>query len=943
MEKPCNLGVPQLSNEMQLSIMNMVKRGELRVEDAIQQARKNNLELFQEKEKQATQYNFSVHKFNRYRWQKRILQVDFNSKMVCSIEKGIVKRKLPFAIVKNCHDGSGTRFSISFKARHDYELEATSLQEKQKILQLVSQIIQSNIYSQAAEHPEEPYGATPAPERLRQGPLLLQKGGLASFKWKRYEAHLHAGQLTLLPSGGGQPRDVSDTVVTSSTLPIIIHFSDGKARVQPSTSTDAFTLLTQCSTYQFRVPTTSVQQTTEKVQEERDSWVTAIDRLCEKWKRSSQSEPIYAELKELRQSRPVSGLFSQAVGATLSDALLPLKEVVSDPMVPPNEATSDPPSRSLKEMTSDPPRASKEVTSEPQLHSKQVTSETALCSKEVATPDPPRPSKEVVYDVLPLPRKMASDPLLPSREGTSGLVPQSKEIMSDTLLLSKEVTSNPLSPSKEMMSEPLLPSKEVTSNPVSPTAIYDELVLTNTVVSGPMAPSKGVLSSDTLYDNKAEATVPNNAKSPHLPISTPLVRPCSPVPLPTTPTRSPLPTTPTRSPLQPVYVSPPPPPAPPPPLLPWRRMLPKKRTKAFHWDLVAQDKIDKSFWAHGINGRVVKIDTDRLYSQFKVKALEKLTESLDSSHHVEIMLNQKIAHNFNIFLKSFPVQPEELQEKLFIINEEDGGLSDEQIASLRRYVPTVDDVEMYKSYKGPVSDLHIVDQYMLAMCHISYLSPRLDLLLILRELPITMEDLEPLIDQMIQVCHKLVNSQSFVCVLEYLLAVGNYLNEHAGKDKAKGFRLSSLTKLSQLRGAERHVTLLHALVEQIVLHEPGLATFPSELAEFDTVPGASIKGLTAEIDVVKNELQKVQQYRKTYKKKNPISHHLKFSKDLKTAIERYNADLQRLTKKSAEMRKIYADILVKFGEAADQDSQELFGWVCHFITEFKKVHAELSR
>lgn len=30
-----------------------------------------------------------------------------------------------------------------------------------------------------------------------------------------------------------------------------------------------------------------------------------------------------------------------------------------------------------------------------------------------------------------------------------------------------------------------------------------------------------------------------------------------------------------------------------------------------------------------------------------------------------------------------------------------------------RYVPTLDDVEMYKSHKGPVADLHIVDQYML--------------------------------------------------------------------------------------------------------------------------------------------------------------------------------------------------------------------------------------
>lgn len=39
----------------------------------------------------------------------------------------------------------------------------------------------------------------------------------------------------------------------------------------------------------------------------------------------------------------------------------------------------------------------------------------------------------------------------------------------------------------------------------------------------------------------------------------------------------------------------------------------------------------------------------------------------------------------DIFLKSFPVQPQDLKDKLFIVGEGEGGLSDEHIASLRRY------------------------------------------------------------------------------------------------------------------------------------------------------------------------------------------------------------------------------------------------------------------
>ncbi|KAK7905111.1 hypothetical protein WMY93_017718 [Mugilogobius chulae] len=203
-----------------------------------------------------------------------------------------------------------------------------------------------------------------------------------------------------------------------------------------------------------------------------------------------------------------------------------------------------------------------------------------------------------------------------------------------------------------------------------------------------------------------------------------------------------------------------------------------------------------------------------------------------------------------------------------------------------------------------------------------------------------MNDLQPVIQQKIRMCQQLYNSKSFVSVLEYLLAMGNYLNENAGKEKVKGIRLSTLSKMSQLRGKDRDFTLLHALVEQILFHQPALVAFTEELAEFETDPGASIKGLTAEVDVLKNELQKVVQYRKASKKRKLGDTHPNFIKDLKAVIEKHQLDLSTLTKTCEEMKKLYSAILVKFGEASDQDSQELFGVITQFIHDFKRAQAE---
>ncbi|KAM9445963.1 uncharacterized protein Hap1MRO34_024664 [Clarias gariepinus] len=771
------LDVPQLSNEMQLKIMHMVKSGELSIDDALDQARKDKLQLlhksFDLEEKQASQYNFSVHKFNAYRWQKRVLQIDFCTKLLCSIEKGIVKRQFPFATIKNCHDAAGTRFTVSFKNHHEYELEAMSPQDKQKMLELINQIIYKNIQPvDVYEELEEPPVSM---KPLHEGQLLLQRGGLASFKWKKYEAHLYTGHLTLLSTGLSQYEDEAD-IPMSSTLPIIIHISDGNASVESHCTSDSlFVLLTNNNVFHFRIPING-QRSGEDVRSERDAWVEAIDVLCMDWKSKSQSEHVYEELRSC---------------AKIAQSM--------------NEC------RTKEER-------------EPEADRMQQNSGSAL--------------------VQPIPRPRVSTPNAP--------VP--------------------------------LPRAPPVLEPV-----------------------------------------------PELKLPSTLVKTAEPEPIPQL-----------AAVISPMFTSAliPSPPLPPP--LPRKTMTKTvtERTKAFHWDIIMQDKIAKTLWARG-SLREIKIDTPRLYEQFGVKDLGHFSNT-ETSNHVEILLSAKIAHNFNIFLKSFPVQPKELKDKLFIVDEGEGGLSDEHIASLRRYVPTPDDIEMYKSYKGDVSELHMVDQYMMEMCNITYLSTRLDLLLTLRELPISIEDLTPLINQKIVMCRQLWGCESFVFVLEYLLTIGNYLNQHAGKEKAKGFRLSSLTKLTQLRGNEKKFTLLHALVEQIMLHEPSLATFFQELTEFETVPGASIKGLTAEVDVVKNELQKVIQYRKTYKWKNLGIQHSKFSKDLKMAIEKYEADLSQLTKRCAEMRKLYADILVKFGEPSDQDSQEVMGWVCQFINEFKRIHAEFT-
>ncbi|KAL1250413.1 hypothetical protein QQF64_021418, partial [Cirrhinus molitorella] len=607
--------VPQLSNEMQLNVMNWVKSGKMSIDEALIRANNGMLHKqtnFELEEKQS-QYNFSVRKFNRYIWQKRVLQIDFSTSLLCSIEKGIVKKQLCFSDVKNCHDGPGTRFSISFRDRSDYELEAASLEDKQQIMELVNQVIYSNIYSPLdnGSVERETLSLPPTPDNLKEGHLLLQRGGLASFKWKKYEAHLQTGQLTLFPvaqqwngaSGGDAGVSVysNESVWSFSEIyasmddvksvrgdgaALVIHLSDGNVRVDTPCNTDTFTMHNDKNDFVFRIPK-SDHMTPEAITDERDAWVKAIKRLCVDWQRKSQLEHLYEA---------------------------------------PEKA-----------------------------HTDDTESESKTQNNHVPVPPPPVPPSV-------RPRLARTSP-----------------------------SAFPAAPEADNV---FLEASEAEPKPV------------------PTAPSRAVRKPDRM-----PSAVPMTSPAPFV----------LPPPLPV-PSAVPGPV-------------PPAPPAPLPPPLPTKSKPLSERTKAFHWDVVAQDKIEKSMWSRK-NPRKIEIDNARLYELFGVKETGRLGRS-ESISTIEIMLNSKIAHNFNIFLKSFPVHPKELKDKLLIINEEDGGLSDEHIASLRRYVPTPDDIEMYKSHKAESGELHVVDQYMMEMCNIPNLSARLDLLLMMRELPICMEDLTP--------------------------------------------------------------------------------------------------------------------------------------------------------------------------------------------------------
>jgi hypothetical protein len=134
-----------------IEIQNLVKEGKLTQEAALAYAEKcgivppknismdRSLSLSKTKEV----FNFSVYKWNKVRTvQRLILQFDFKSQTLSDIQQGRRAEKIEFKDVLSYQSEDGLRLLIQFANHGEYELDANTLDEKNKMIRLLSSIVQ---------------------------------------------------------------------------------------------------------------------------------------------------------------------------------------------------------------------------------------------------------------------------------------------------------------------------------------------------------------------------------------------------------------------------------------------------------------------------------------------------------------------------------------------------------------------------------------------------------------------------------------------------------------------------------------------------------------------------------------------------------------------------------------------------------------------------------
>ncbi|KAL1007723.1 hypothetical protein UPYG_G00090730 [Umbra pygmaea] len=281
---------------------------------------------------------------------------------------------------------------------------------------------------------------------------------------------------------------------------------------------------------------------------------------------------------------------------------------------------------------------------------------------------------------------------------------------------------------------------------------------------------------------------------------------------------------------------PPPPGAPPPPLAPPSQTpdsaLSKKRktVKLFWKELKQSDSPRRCKFGRGTvwaSLDMVTVDTAKLEHLFESKAKElpvSLKKGTEVKKSVISVLDSKRSNAINI---GMTVLPAVRIIKDAILNFDAVAIKREDIEKILTMTPTEEEKQKIQEAQlaNPDIPLGSAEQFLLTLSSISALAARLQLWAFrLNYETLEKEIAEPLFDLKLGM-EQLSKNQTFRRILATLLAIGNFLNSTS----AKGFELSYLEKVTEVKDTVHRQTLLYHTCNFVVDNYPETSDVYSEI------------------------------------------------------------------------------------------------------------------
>nr|NP_001038368.1 delphilin [Danio rerio]Q6ZM86.1 RecName: Full=Delphilin; AltName: Full=Glutamate receptor, ionotropic, delta 2-interacting protein 1 [Danio rerio] len=385
-------------------------------------------------------------------------------------------------------------------------------------------------------------------------------------------------------------------------------------------------------------------------------------------------------------------------------------------------------------------------------------------------------------------------------------------------------------------------------------------------------------------------------------------------------------------------VPPPPPPPLPPPCDP--PPLPKPSPKAsdnnhmsvkrLRWEQLGDDPD-----YHKLSDMVKYLDLDLYFGTQRNSKPTFLPENLKKKDVVEILSHKK-AYNASILIAHLKLAPKELRDILMTMSTE--RLEPAHIKQLLLYAPDDEEVKQFQHYDQDPAKLSEPDQFVLQMLLVPEYKTRLRSLLFKTTVQEKTEEMRAAYECIYKASLELKNSKRLAKILEFVLAMGNYLNNGQPKtNKTTGFKINFLTELNTTKTVDGKSTFLHILAKSLCQHFPELLGFSRDLITVPLAAKVNQRTITADLSDVHSTIQDI----RTACVKIPATAEDRFAAVMSSFLENCHPAVQSLDSLQQRAMDEFHKVASYFGEDSKVTTTEtFFGIFAEFISKFERALSE---
>ncbi|GAB4859479.1 hypothetical protein Ancab_010946 [Ancistrocladus abbreviatus] len=242
----------------------------------------------------------------------------------------------------------------------------------------------------------------------------------------------------------------------------------------------------------------------------------------------------------------------------------------------------------------------------------------------------------------------------------------------------------------------------------------------------------------------------------------------------------------------------------------------RTKLKPFFWDKVLANPEHSMVWDE-IRAGSFQFNEEMIESLFGYSADDKKKNdrrsrsSSDPSMSYIKIIDPKKSQNLSILLRALNVTTEEVRDALLEGNE----LPTELLQTLLRMAPTQEEELKLRLFNGDLSQLGPAERFLKVIVDIPFAFKRMESLMFMMNMKEEVSGIKESFATLEVACDELKKSRLFLKLLEAVLKTGNRMNDGTYRGGAQAFKLDTLLKLSDVKGADGKTTLLHFVVQEI--------------------------------------------------------------------------------------------------------------------------------